>query len=73
SSPIGTVLDNLDLDGDGRADSRSRMPQPFYLAPDVAFVSGVVNVVPESDFALGLILSLGMLVSLSRLRIKKKA
>jgi hypothetical protein len=72
-SQVGTVLENLDLDGDGRADSRSRTPQPRYFPPGTAFASRAVKVVPESDFALGLICSLGMLVSLSKLRRKKKA
>jgi hypothetical protein len=71
---VDTVLDNLDLDGDGRADSRSRTPQPYLeFEPGEPLASRAVKVVPESDFALGLICSLGMLVSLSKLRTKKKA
>jgi len=69
----GTVLENRDLDGDGRADSRSQTPQPRYFPQGEPFASRAVKVVPESDFALGLICSLGMLVSLSKLRTKKKA
>jgi hypothetical protein len=71
-SQVGTVLE-MDLDGDGRDDSRSQTPQPRYFPLGEPFASRAVKVVPESDFGLGLICSFGMLVSLSKLRKKKKA